>query len=135
MTTNGTITAVGNISTSGTNTSSGHISTTNGTISGKAMSGTIGSCTGIGKAIAPSVVGVYLFEMDTTAACGIEICSTSMQYIDFTVLNSDSKGRVVYNSTDSSFALFIDASATAKMTLNATAFVLVAQRSHHVVRD
>ena len=62
MTTNGTITAVGNISTSGTNTSSGHISTTNGTISGKAMSGTIGSCTGIGKAIAPSVVGVYFLK-------------------------------------------------------------------------
>ena len=59
--------------------------------------------------------------LDNTAAAGIEICSSTMQYIDFTIPSSDYKGRVIYNNTEASFNWFVDGSATTKMTLNPTA--------------
>ena len=93
ITTNGTITAVGNIN------------------------GKTGSCTGTGKPLAPTAAGVYM-GLDTTAADGIEICSSSIQYIDFTIPSSDYKRRMTYNNTDSSFHWFLGGSATTKMTLN-----------------
>ena len=66
MTTNGTITAIGNISTT-----NGNISATNGSIRGKCISssltitatgnitGATASCTGTGKPKAPTGVGVF----------------------------------------------------------------------------
>ena len=59
--------SIGNNSTNGTITAVGHIN------------GKLGSFTGTGKPIAPTVAGVCI-GLDTTAAAGIEMCSSSMQY-------------------------------------------------------
>ena len=45
--------------------------------------------------IAPTVAGVYI-GMVNSAAGGIEICSSSTQYIDFTIINSDYRGVIMY---------------------------------------
>jgi hypothetical protein len=100
--------ATGNISTNGTITAVGNIT------------GKTGLFTGTGKPTAPTAAGVYI-GLDNTSAGGIEICSSFLQYIDFTVPSSDFKGRMVYNNNDSSFAWHVGGSGTAKMTLNATA--------------
>jgi hypothetical protein len=83
ISTNGTITAVGNTSTNGTITAAGNIN------------GKTGSFTGTGKPLAPTAAGVYIGLDGTSSAGGIEICSSFLQYIDFTVVNSDFKGRMI----------------------------------------
>ena len=101
--------STGNMSANGTITAAGSIN------------GTTGTFTGIGKPTDPTVKGVYM-GLDTTAAAGIVMCSSSMQYIDFTIPSSDYKGRMIYNNTDSHFKWFVGGSTTTKMTLNPTAF-------------
>ena len=59
--------------------------------------------------------------LDNTAAAGIELCSSSMQYIDFTIPSSDYQVRMIFNNTDSSFNCFVGGSATTHMTLSTTA--------------
>ena len=59
--------------------------------------------------------------LDSTAASGIEICSSTQQHIDFTIAGIAYKGRMVFNNTDSSFNWHVGGSATAKMTLNPAA--------------
>ena len=103
--------STGNITTNGTITASGSIN------------GKHGPFTGTGQPLAPTAAGVY-FGLDTAAAAGIEICSSSMQFIDFTIPSSDYKGRMIYNNTDSSFNWFVGGPATTKMTLNPTALYL-----------
>jgi hypothetical protein len=66
-----------------------------------------------------------------TAAAGIEICSTFMQYIDFTIPTTstqtyDFRGRMIYNNDASSFAWHVGGSGNAKMTLNGTALSVAA---------
>ena len=63
------------------------------------MSGRTGSFTGTEKTTPPPAVGEYL-GMDT-AAGGINIYSTTVQYIDFLMPYSGYKGRISDNSNDS----------------------------------
>ena len=72
--------SIGNFSTILTKTAVGIINCNNG------------SFTGTGKPTTPTAAGVFI-GLDTTAAAGIELCSTSLQYVDFTVPSSEFKGR------------------------------------------
>ena len=74
--------STGNMSTNGAITATGNIT------------GKTGLFTGTGKPIAPTAAGVYI-GLDTTTAGGIEICSSTQQYIDFTIPSSDFKGRMI----------------------------------------
>jgi hypothetical protein len=59
--------------------------------------------------------------LDSTAASGIEICSSTLQYIEFTIAGIDYKGKMIYSNTGASFAWHVGGSITAKMALNSTA--------------
>ena len=39
-----------------------------------------------------------------------EICSSTTQYIDFTITNSDYRGNIIYNSSETSFSWLVGAS-------------------------
>ena len=65
--------STGNISTNGTITAAGNIT------------GKTGSFTGIGKPTAPTAAGVYIGLDNSSSAGGIEICTSFLQYIDFTI--------------------------------------------------
>ena len=101
------------------------------TLNSTTLSTNVISCTGTGKPTAPTAAGVYI-GLATTAAAGIELCSTSSQYIDFTIASSDYKGRMIYSNTDSSFNWHVGGSATAKMTLNPP-YMLAAQRVRQAI--
>lgn len=61
------------------------------------------SCTGSGtKPTTPTVVGVYI-GMGSSAAGGIEICASSIQYIDSTIINSEFQRMMSYIVSDASF--------------------------------
>ena len=57
------------------------------------INGRTGSFTGTGKPPAPTAAGVYMGLDDNTTA-GIEICSTAIQYIDFTIPTTTFRTRV-----------------------------------------
>ena len=53
------------------------------------------SCTGSGtKPTQPSAASVYL-GLDSSAAGGMEICCSTLPYIDFTTIGPDFKGRLI----------------------------------------
>ena len=112
--------STGNISTNGTITAAGNI---NGKMDHSQV---------LAKPTTQTAPGVYI-GFDNTAAAGIELCSTSTQYIDFTIEYSDYKGRMIYSNTDSSFNWHVGGSATAKMTLNPP-YMLAAQRFRQAIR-
>ena len=54
------------------------------------------SCTGSStKPTTPSVASVYV-GVDNSAAGGMEICCSSSPYIDFTTINNDFTGSLIY---------------------------------------
>ncbi|MFM7978016.1 MAG: hypothetical protein ACKPKO_01760, partial [Candidatus Fonsibacter sp.] len=53
-------------------------------------------------------------------AGGIEICTSSLQYIDFTSPGVDLKGRIMYGYGSNDFQFWINSVSTAKMTLNSS---------------
>ena len=55
-----------------------------------------------GKPTTPTTAGVHM-GIDSASAGGLEICSSSIQYIDFTIPNNYARGRQLYNKSDSSF--------------------------------
>ncbi|MFM7979081.1 MAG: hypothetical protein ACKPKO_07160, partial [Candidatus Fonsibacter sp.] len=111
-----TITATGNITTSGNiGSTSGNVSGRNGSFEYLAVTG------GTTKPYIPTSSGIYM-GMDAgtpSTACGIEICASSLQYIDFTSPGVDFKGRIIYGWSND-FQFQINSSGTAKMTLNST---------------
>ena len=97
------------------------------TLNSTTLSTNVIACTGIGKPVAPTAAGVYI-GLDSSTGGGIEICTGSAQYIDFTIptpINPpptyDFRGRMLYNHSESAFAWSVGGSGTAKMVLNATA--------------
>ena len=81
--------------------------TTNGITCGSIL------CTGtLVKATTPTVAGVYL-GFANSAAGGIEICSSSTQYVVFTITNTDYRGRLININSDSRCNWFVGASAIA----------------------
>ena len=74
----------------------------------------------ITKPTAPSVAGVYI-GLDNAAAGGINICSSTSQYIDFASTGIDFKGRMLYNND--TFSWFVALSSTARLALSATALM------------
>ena len=58
--------------------------------------------------------------MDSAAAGGIEICASSMQYIDFSITNSDCRGRIGYINIESSFKWYVGAHATTTPNMKVT---------------
>ena len=62
------------------------------------------SCTGSStKPTVPLAAGGYI-GLDKAAAGGMEICLSSSAYIDFTNMNNDFKGRMIYGHTDNSLS-------------------------------
>ena len=119
------IAATGNITTTTGNISStsGNIQTLQGTVSGKNGSFQTLSITGTPKMAQPTDPGVYI-GLDSTSAGGIEICASSLQYIDFTIPLTDYKGRILYGSGSNEFK-FAVASSSVKATLNTTGLTVV----------
>ena len=60
----------------------------------------------------PTSVGVYI-GLDSAAAGGMGICTNSTPYIDFTILNTDYTGMLLYMNSESSFNLYVGASSGA----------------------
>ncbi|MFM7979048.1 MAG: hypothetical protein ACKPKO_06990, partial [Candidatus Fonsibacter sp.] len=117
----------GNITTTSGNISStsGNIQTTNGTIAGKNGSfQSLAVTGGTTKPFTPTVAGVHMGLDSGNTACGIEICASSLQYIDFTSPGVDFKGRIIYGWSND-FQFQINSGATAKMTLNSTGLSVV----------
>ena len=95
------------------------------TLNSTTLSTNVIACTGTGKPVAPTAAGVYI-GLDTSTGGGIEICTGTIQYIDFTIPTptTDFRGRMLYNNTESAFAWHVGGSGTAKMTLNTTALFI-----------
>ena len=75
------------------------------------------SCSGTTtKPTAPSVAGVFIGLYNASAG-GMEICSSSSPYIDFSNINNDFKGSMIYGHTDNSFRLQVGGSGTVSMKL------------------
>jgi hypothetical protein len=56
------------------------------------------SCSGTTtKTTVPTAAGVYI-GMDSSSSGGIEICSSTVQYIDFTGIDSDYNGNILYTN-------------------------------------
>ena len=55
----------------------------------------------------PKSRGVYL-GLDSTASGGIEICTDMNQYIDFTTMSNDYRGRINYNTTNNDFKMYVN---------------------------
>ncbi|MFM7986026.1 MAG: hypothetical protein ACKPKO_42605, partial [Candidatus Fonsibacter sp.] len=88
-------TTTGNITTTSGNISStsGNIQTLQGTITGK--NGSFQNLAVTGSTVKPSVpttAGVYLGLDSRTTTGGMEICASSLPYIDFTTTSVDYKG-------------------------------------------
>ena len=69
------------------------------------------------KPLTPTSRGVY-FGLDSIATGGIEIVTDTNQYIDFTTINSDYKGRITYSSTNNDFKMHVNGNASASLALN-----------------
>ena len=69
------------------------------------------------KPLTPTSRGVYI-GLDSIATGGIEIVTDTNQYIDFTTINSDYKGRITYSSTNNDFKMHVNGNASASLTLN-----------------
>ena len=75
------------------------------------------SCTGSGtKPTQPSAAGVYL-GLDSSAAGGMEICCSTLRYIDFTTIGTDFKGRFIYAHADHSSNWQVGGTTTTAMKL------------------
>ena len=62
------------------------------------------SCTGPStKPTTPSIGSVYV-GLDNAAAGQMDICASSSAYIDFTTINNDFKGKMLYVRGDNSFS-------------------------------
>ena len=78
------------------------------------------SCTGSGtKPTQPSAAGVYV-GLDSAAAGGMEICCSASPYIDFTTINSDFRGMLIYTHCDNSFNWQVSGTTTVAMKLIST---------------
>ncbi|MFM7977707.1 MAG: hypothetical protein ACKPKO_00185 [Candidatus Fonsibacter sp.] len=100
-------TTTGNITTASGNISStsGNIQTINGTITGK--HGSFQNLAVTGSTVKPAVptsVGVYIGLDSGNTAGGIEICTSTLQYIDFYLTRSRCKKGV--SSTGSDLTIF-----------------------------
>ena len=122
---NGDISSVGSISAGtafgagGTISTVGNITASAGTISGK--NGPFQNLVltrGTAKPSIPTSAGVYLGVDSSNTAAGIEICASTLQYIDFTAPGIDFKGRIIYGFGSNDFQFCINQSSFAKMSLN-----------------
>ena len=78
------------------------------------------ACTGTsGKTSTPTSRGVYM-GFDSAFVGGIDICADFSQYINFTTINNEFRGRMVYNTTVNDFKMYVNGSATSSLTLNST---------------
>ena len=57
------------------------------------------SVTGVKDVTVPESRGIYL-GLDSDAAGGIDICADTNQYIDFTTMLNNYRGRLIYNATN-----------------------------------
>ncbi|MFM7988179.1 MAG: hypothetical protein ACKPKO_53590, partial [Candidatus Fonsibacter sp.] len=95
------------------------ITTSNGTITGRslAITGTVG------RPQIPTAQGCYIGQA-STGYTAIELVSgvgtTYQTYIDFTELNVDFRGRIIYTNATNDFQLCTNSMSTAKMTLNSS---------------
>ena len=77
----------------------------NSTLTTNAIACGAASCTvSSTKPTEPSVAGVYV-GLDNATAGGMEICCSSSPYVDFTTINNEFKGRLIYGHTDNSFLI------------------------------
>ena len=75
------------------------------------------ACTGTGGTTStPTRRGVYM-GLDSTASGGIEICTDMNQYIDFTTMSNDYRGRINYITTNNDLKMYVNGSATPSLTL------------------
>ncbi|MFM7984907.1 MAG: hypothetical protein ACKPKO_36860 [Candidatus Fonsibacter sp.] len=72
------------------------------------------------KPAVPTSVGVYIGLDSGNSAGGIEICTSALQYIDFTSPGVDLKGRIIYGFGSNDFQFWSNSVTTAKMTLNSS---------------
>ena len=72
-----------------------------------------GSCT---KPTQPTTATVYVGLASSTTA-RMEICCSSSPYIDFTTINNDFKGRMIYAHNDNRFSSQVGGSSTVSMNL------------------
>ena len=78
------------------------------------------SCTGsTTQPTQPTVAGVYI-RLDSAAAGGMEICCSASAYIDFTTINSDFRGRLIYTHSDNSFNWQVGGTTAVAMNLIST---------------
>ena len=107
-------------------TISGNISSTAGNI--QTRDGTVGGArgtfnqlyvSGVKDVTAPSSRGLYL-GLDSNNDGGIDICADTNQYIDFTTLSNNYRGRLIYNTTNNDFKMHVNGSTTPSLTLNST---------------
>ncbi|MFM7986605.1 MAG: hypothetical protein ACKPKO_45550, partial [Candidatus Fonsibacter sp.] len=108
----GTITSTGNITSS-----SGSITSFTGTITGK--NGSFHNLVVTGGTVKPAVptsAGVYIgLDLGNTAG-GIQICTSALQYVDFTSPGADLKGRSIYGVGSNDFQFWVYSVATVKMS-------------------
>ena len=75
------------------------------------------SCAGPGtKPTQPSTASMYV-GLDNSTAVGMEICCSASPYIDFTTINTDCKGRLIYTHSDNSFNWQVGGNTTTAMKL------------------
>ena len=67
----------------------------------------------------PDSRGIYL-GLDSNAAGGIDICADTNQYIDFTTMTSNYRGRLIYKTTNNDFKMHVNGNTTPSLTLNST---------------
>ena len=120
-------------------TISGNISSTTGNF--QTRDGTVGGArgsfnqlyvSGVKDVTAPSSRGIYL-GLDSDAAGGIDICADTNQYIDFTTLNNNYRGRLIYNNTNNDFKMHVNGSTTPSLTLNSTSLSTNVITCSHIV--
>ena len=104
--------------------STGNI-TTNGTITaGGNITGSVGSfnyivCRGTtGRPIIPTAIGALLGVDGNRGYCALELCANTGCYVDFATPNFDFSGRVMFMHASASFYWHIGASI--RLTLSAT---------------
>ena len=71
------------------------------------------------KPTQPTTAGVYV-GLDSSAARGMEICCSTLPYIDFTTIGTDFKGRYIYAHADNSFNWQVGGSTSNGMKISST---------------
>ncbi|MFM7985744.1 MAG: hypothetical protein ACKPKO_41165, partial [Candidatus Fonsibacter sp.] len=122
----GSISAGTTLSAGGTISTVGNITASAGTITGK--NGSFQNLVVTGGTVKPSVptfAGVYIGLDSGSTNGGIEICSSSLQYNDFSTPRVDFKGRIIYGYGFDDFQFWSNSTSSANMTLNSTGLNVV----------